>query len=694
MKSMLTNLFGNFLIDRLKSDLTDPQICNTYITIGHSKNFGTSADNVENVECTTNNLNNFYSNIVGVKKVNGSDLQPVITRIDWKANVRYDTYEDHVNIFCFNDFKNIGTVNSNANTILPGTVNIASSGNFGLSLSPNTPLSSVPANTVVVGMNTQFDTYIFPGDKILVNSQIKSVVTVANSTLLIVNSAFANTNTGGEVVLLANSQTVVGLISTNFLGNVQTGNVVVIGEEARQVVTVRSNKVISLNADAKYSNSNVVIQRLDNTYPRTANTFYVRNNRDQVFKCLFNGNNSLSTSEPTIDIDGQLPENPFIVTGDGYRWKYMYTIPPGLKQKFFTKEWMPVVKDNAVVAGSQDGRIDIVRVLWGGSGYFNGGNTNTGSFLSVTNTDGSGARLLARVSNGNITSVTVQIGGNNYTRGTVTANNVLANRLLPATLVGTYNIDGSTIVRANSSSSANLFLGNVFVNDIITINGYSRNVVSVINNTSLQVNSPFIYSATDQSLSLVRSNAVFDIQIGPKGGHGSDPAKELRAHSLMVCVELNDDTDGDKIPISDSTNVFDFNQIGILVNPLIANSAWYANLTNYRMSTSLLVSDPVVANFINDETVYIGDSIESATAVANVAHWDAESNYLYINNVTGTFPARAPVKSVSSGISTPILSVSNPEIKPFSGDLIYTENRPNIVRKDNQIDQIKIVLSF
>ncbi len=694
MKSMLTSLYGNFIVDRLKSDLTNPELCNTFITIGHSKTFGNSADNVESVDCTTNFRNGFYSNMVGMKKVYGSDLQPVVSRIDWAANTTYDTYEDHINIFCFNDYQNLGRVNSNANTQLSGTVNIASSGSIAVSLSGNSGLSSIPANTAVVGTGTSFTTYIFPGDKIVVNSEIKSVVAVTNATFLIVNSAFANTNTSGSLTLLGNSQTVIGLTTTNFVGNVQTGNVIVIGDEARQVVTVRSNKVISLNVDSRYSNSNVVVQRLDNTFPRTANTFYVRNNRDQVFKCLFNGNNSPSTVEPTVDIDGQLPENPFIVTGDGYRWKYMYTIPPGLKQKFFTKEWMPVVTDDAVRAGSEDGRIDIVKVLWGGSGYFNGGNTNTGSFLSVTNTDGSGARLLARVANGNITSVTVQIGGNNYTRGTITANNVLANRIPSATLVGTVNIDGSTIVTANSSSNANAFIGNVYVNDIVTINGYSRNVVSVVNNTSLQVNAPFIYAATDQTVSVVRSNAIFDIQIGPSGGHGSNPAKELRAHSLMLCVELNDDTDGQKIPISDSTNIFDFNQVGILVNPLIANSAWFANLTNYRTTTRLLVSDPVTANFINDETVYIGSTLSSANAVANVAHWAAGDNYLYINNITGSFPVSATVKSESSGISTPILGVANSEIKPYSGDLIYVENRPNIVRKDNQIDQVKIVLSF
>jgi hypothetical protein len=77
-----------------------------------------------------------------------------------------------------------------------------------------------------------------------------------------------------------------------------------------------------------------------------------------------------------------------------------------------------------------------------------------------------------------------------------------------------------------------------------------------------------------------------------------------------------------------------------------------------------------------------------------VAHWDPGDNYLYINNISGTFEGKQIVKGVTSGASVPILSISNSQIKLFSGELIYMENRSNIIRKDNQIDQVKIVLSF
>ena len=456
-------------------------------------------------------------------------------------------------------------------------------------------------------------------------------------------------------------------------------------------MAIRSNKVLILNSNSKLTVSNSTIRRTDNTYPYRANNFYVRNTRDQVFKCLFNANTANSTIEPTIDIDGQLPENPFISTADGYKWKYMYTIPPGLKQKFFNRDWMPVVSDGSVTAAATDGRLDIVNVLWGGSGYINGGNSNTSGIVSVTRTDGVGANLVARIANGNITSVTVLTGGNNYTTGTITITD--PNRLPDIVLGGTVNISGTVVVANTSNTSNQTFTGNVFVNDIITVNGESRNVVTVTNATHLTVNTGFTYATNTQVALIARSNAQFDLQFSPYGGHGSNPLEELGCHTLMMCVEI-EDTENETIPMSDSTNTFDFNQIGILVNPNIANGAYIANGTNYRTSTRLTVSNPSSVNFSDDETVYIGSSLETATAIANVAHWSAGDNYLYINNITGAFEALQTIKGSTSGASVPILQIANSDIELFSGDLIYTENKQNMIRKNNQIDQIKVILSF
>ena len=205
-----------------------------------------------------------------------------------------------------------------------------------------------------------------------------------------------------------------------FTGNVSTGNIIVIGTtttETKEIIGISAN-VITLNTALTDTYSNTTCVRISNTYPQFANNFYVRNSKDQVFKCLFNNSGAASTIEPTIDIDGQLPENPYILTSDLYKWKYLYTIPYGLKQKFFTVNWMPVVSDNAVVAGSVNGRIDTVNILNGGSGYFldNGESGNSASLFIITvEGDGESASMSAKIASGVITELNILDGGTGYT---------------------------------------------------------------------------------------------------------------------------------------------------------------------------------------------------------------------------------------------------------------------------------------
>lgn len=153
------------------------------------------------------------------------------------------------------------------------------------------------------------------------------------------------------------------------------------------------------------------------------NKFYVRNTRDQVFKCLFN-NNVASTVMPTIDIDGQLPENAYVKTSDGYKWKYLYTIPSGLKEKFFTSQYMPVVSEPIVTNSAVDGRLDIIKIVAGGGGFNANSNSNNYNILTISG-DGSNANITvkvqtnATVNGANIIDYNIISGGNNYTRATI-----------------------------------------------------------------------------------------------------------------------------------------------------------------------------------------------------------------------------------------------------------------------------------
>lgn len=191
------------------------------------------------------------------------------------------------------------------------------------------------------------------------------------------------------------------------------------------------------------------------------NKFYVRNTKDQVFKCLFNNSNANSTIMPEIDIGGQLPENPYVEMGDGYRWKYMYKIPSGLKERFFTSDYMPVVVEQNITNSAYNGRIDIIKIVTAGAGFNANVNNNFYNILTVKG-DGTGANIRANVltsaaNGGNIVGYTVISGGNNYTRATIsivdnnkTSNTANAN-LIP--IIGPPGGHGSNVASELGASS-------------------------------------------------------------------------------------------------------------------------------------------------------------------------------------------------------------------------------------------------
>lgn len=152
------------------------------------------------------------------------------------------------------------------------------------------------------------------------------------------------------------------------------------------------------------------------------NNFYVKNRFDQVFKCLANNNGGLSTSEPFFQ-PGSYGLNNIYQGDDYYKWKYMYTIDAGLKNKFMDSTWMPVPigantpQPYLTTAGWGD--IEVLNVTNGGSGY-----DALNQFIVVTVTgDGQGARgsiTSSQIVNGAIRDITVTNAGNNYTYANVT----------------------------------------------------------------------------------------------------------------------------------------------------------------------------------------------------------------------------------------------------------------------------------
>tara|TARA_B100000902_G_C27315989_1_gene921342 strand:+ start:372 stop:1844 length:1473 start_codon:yes stop_codon:yes gene_type:complete len=135
-------------------------------------------------------------------------------------------------------------------------------------------------------------------------------------------------------------------------------------------------------------------------------SFYVLTAARNVYKCLDNNNGATSTVEPTGT------STTILTTGDGYKWKYMYTLTAAQQVNFLSPDFMAVQTNATVSSAAIDGAIDVVKIKTAGSGGTNG------TFTSIPiRGDGTGGTVTVQVNSGAVDSVTITNAGTDYTAG-------------------------------------------------------------------------------------------------------------------------------------------------------------------------------------------------------------------------------------------------------------------------------------
>ena len=90
--------------------------------------------------------------------------------------------------------------------------------------------------------------------------------------------------------------------------------------------------------------------------------FYVMTEDYNVYKCLDNNNNAQSTAKPLgTSVDP-------VTSSDGYIWKYMYTVPINLRNKFLSETHIPVMSALTNQFYS-NGSVDSIIINNKGTGY-------------------------------------------------------------------------------------------------------------------------------------------------------------------------------------------------------------------------------------------------------------------------------------------------------------------------------------
>jgi len=365
-----------------------------------------------------------------LKKITSSDIQTVVPRVDWATGTVYTQYDQTANLY----IKVVNTAIAGGNVDvryldLPinGTVNVSNG------------LANTITTTNIANLNFVATTpsELNVGDLIRIGNERRTIIQIDDDgNFAVVNSNFSQGYTANAIfksVTLSNTVTTTNIAQLNLAfstPSLTTGDFIRIAEETREIVRVNTRgDFIQVNSDFSQIYTSETLYKVVSSDYQYSNKFYVRNNLDQVFKCLFNNNGAQSTIKPEITLGGQLPESPYIETSDGYKWKYLYTIPSGLKNKFFTDRYMPVISDPVVVRNAKDGRIDIVEIINPGNGYFQGTTTNNYSIITVSG-DGTDAEFSVDILNGKIVEVNIIDGGTGYTNATLEIGDALK---LPAT---------------------------------------------------------------------------------------------------------------------------------------------------------------------------------------------------------------------------------------------------------------------
>ena len=72
----------------------------------------------------------------------------------------------------------------------------------------------------------------------------------------------------------------------------------------------------------------------------------------------------------------------------------------------------------------------------------------------------------------------------------------------------------------------------------------------------------------------------------------------------------------------------------------------------------------------------------------------ATTGMMHLIDVEGTFETAETVTGNASTTTATVSSITYGDLKKYSGDVIYVENRPAIARSSDQIEDIKLVVKF
>lgn len=176
------------------------------------------------------------------------------------------------------------------------------------------------------------------------------------------------------------------------------------------------------------------------------------------------------------------------------------------------------------------------------------------------------------------------------------------------------------------------------------------------------------------------SSAAATAVISPKGGHGANAVEELGGKYIMLNVRL----DGSESNTFSTAN--EFRQVGIVRDPYLYGTTTRAVASSFRQSFKYQLSS-ISGTFTLDETITSGSNTASVVEFTT-------PNLFTTLPLNLPFANTASVSGGTSGASGTIAAITTPGLQPYTGDIIYVENRVPISRAADQIEDVKLIIQF
>ena len=460
----------------------------------------------------------------------------------------------------------------------------------------------------------------------------------------------------------------------SFSSNKHAGDTIIFGKKITSANIRRIVRRLDWTSGTRYE-----IYRNDysaeNTSPLTSasrlysSNYFVMNSDYRVYICIENGSSgsnpkgNVSQDEPTFT---DLEPSRAGESGDGYIWKYLFTVPPSDIIKFDSTEYVTVPNEWLTSSDTQirsirengdssinENQIKTVYIDGAGDNYANG----LGQEVNIIG-DGTGAKVRVDVVNGKITDTTVTSGGKDYTYALVDLGSLNSNSI------------------GNSAKLVPIIppsLGHGY--DLYTELGTDR---------------VLIYARFDDSTKDFPTNTQFS-QVGIIKNPTSIGSTSLYTENTFSSVSS-----------FKFTSITGTPQIGEKITQTVSGEKARGYVASYDKETQGMkyITDRSLYynQTSNDQTDYIGittngKSVSFSNSGGNILGESSSFSASIDSTFSGISTNPSGTKLINLGVNF-TNGLASAEINKGSGELIYLDNRPTIKRNTRQKEDVKIILEF